>query len=142
MTCPASITIAGIEYPCGGAIVPHPIQTARHYAVTPDGTAYWSQDVAPPERKWQAGDLVCDARGHVYMRRHQGNPRFDEYPWMIDACWRSDSDLVRPLRRLVPASEPVDLNALADVIGGTCLRPEPHDIARAVCEHLGLEVKK
>ena len=50
MSCPAAITIAGVEYFCQNVVVPHN-SLKRHWtnAGSPPEPTYWTQDVTPPE---------------------------------------------------------------------------------------------
>ena len=136
MTCYATITVNDVHLPCEDhvdgwhhAYWHYPQQPKTH-------VAKW-QDAPKPERDWQPGDVVMDATGALYER-------IPHLPGSVG--WRgkdrhyADANLKRPLTRLVPAAEPVDLYALRDLIsdardGGD----SSTEIARDIVKLLKLE---
>lgn len=146
-SCPATIDINGVTNTCYRDHGPR-MQGDRHAARCdphqPRTTnVYWTQNTAPPERDWQEGDVVLDDDECLFIRRSPQAEQFTNYPWIGWGSWCADKSVARPLTRLVPEREPVDLGAFAYLIrdsrrgGGTS-----EDIAAAVCEHLGLETSE
>ena len=104
MTCPASVTIADVEYRCTSTEPGH--EDHVHYDPEGYGKAWWRQDVPLPEREWMPADIVQDADKRVAVRRWANAPRGDNLHWIVDGAWISDADLKRPLTRLVPEVTP------------------------------------
>ena len=141
MTCPAKITIKDIDHACmlwrdhGPKVLHDVIVDGIH--------VNWPEKVAPTERDIPAGQVVVDATRKRYTRREDGDDERDKYPWVTESGdWEVDARVIRPLTFLVPEPDPVDLDALADLmldISGPSFTVKQD--ARAVVEHLGLRVK-
>ena len=106
MTCPASVTIDGVEYRCTNIDPGH--EHHVHYGLECSGKAWWRQDVPPPEREWQPGDVVLDASASRLLALRRGSEDLGavKFPWLANGGWYRDADLVRPLTRLVPEVTP------------------------------------
>ena len=146
MTCPAKITIAGVDYPCTKTDVHigyvRGTSDGRHRTQVNDQVVHWPEDVAPPERDIPAGQIVMDATGNRYTRRKPTDPHYVDYPWSDDGIRYRDVEVIRPLTFLVPEPDPVDLAALVDLMLDISRRSSTAtQDARAVVEHLGLQVK-
>ena len=112
MTCPASVTIAGVEYRCdfrhGNKWGLWHHHSGHESGAIVQPLARWRQDVPPPEREWQPGDVVLDASASRLLALRRGSEESDavKFPWLANGGWYRDADLVRPLTRLVPEVTP------------------------------------
>ena len=104
MTCPASVTIDGVEYRCTTTEPGHFCHV--HHGLQVLAKAWWRQDVPAPEREWQPGDIVVDALDRLAVRRDPSSVPCNGYPWSYDGTWVTDKYLERPLTRLVPEVTP------------------------------------
>lgn len=132
MSCPAAITIAGIEYFCQNDSKSHHLPK-RHWANAgqPGEPAYWTQHVTPPKPLTLVEWLEQEAP-------------FNEVNGQLLYGFGRQAVLDAAARWEPPAPEPIDLAALIQAIRphtyGKVL-PTTIDIAKAVVAHLRLETK-